>query len=269
MSDSSQESALNQFISFYNSGLSNHVEQVNQLIPKLLEEIKPDQLIRVSVHLIPQSLLYLLSHCCEIDYESLFQWNASPINCNVLNENKVTPLHEACYWGNEKAVKLLLDHGANVMFARDWISPIVSSYRNGIITDSRLRILRLLIKQSDNVDSESSRKVNNIMRGPVLMACIDDFYGMNIVHTDDEKRQIILFLKELINAGADVNYIDFVGRNALHIACTHSCVDIMKLLVENGCNHKIRNCSGKLPMDYVRVELKDEFAEIIDLVQCR
>ena len=67
-----QESAFNRLCFFWETGISNHVEKVNKLIPELLEQFDPDQLIKISPYVGSESLLHILAYDPGIDYQWMF-----------------------------------------------------------------------------------------------------------------------------------------------------------------------------------------------------
>lgn len=85
-----------------------------------------------------------------------------------------------------------------------------------------------------------------------------------------EKSNANLFLKELINAGANVNYINEAGENVLHTACSRNDMNIVKILLKSGCDYNLRDNYNGLPVDLIPLpELKKEFSEMIESLHCR
>lgn len=68
-------------------------------------------------------------------------------------------------------------------------------------------------------------------------------------------------VEELINAGADVNFVDKYDRNEtpLHVAVTASNARLAELLLAKGANTEARNIDNEKPMDLCsRLEKNEE-----------
>lgn len=253
-------------------GVDNLVDEINKLLPSLVKEIPPDQLIDSPFGCL--SLLHILVKSPDIDYQILFSPSKEPIDCNIIGYDKETPLHHACYYGNEKAAKLLLDHGAQVNpLNPDVISPVVK-LTIFAMTDSKVKILKLLIEHGANLNIEWREKISpvyirseSIISGCVWHLCLS---SLEVLCTESERRSASLFLKELLNGGANVNFVNDQGENALHIVCLREDMNLAKVLLEGGCNYGLVNNYGKLPIDKIYFsQVKKSFSEMIELVHCR
>ena len=56
-------------------------------------------------------------------------------------------------------------------------------------------------------------------------------------------------IKQLINNGANINFINYTSNTPLHVACFYQCKDIIIYLLENGADYNILNIKGKTPID--------------------
>ena len=65
----------------------------------------------------------------------------------------------------------------------------------------------------------------------------------------------------LLEAGADVNYIELYGDTSLHIACEENYLEMVELLLNNGADENINNRFNKKPVEIsgVNGEIKDFF----------
>lgn len=269
MSSPPLKSALERFLSFSFFEHQDEVQEINKLIPELIKEVRPDQLIDIPSCRQPHSLLHILALFCEVDYELLFSSSNTElsIDCNISTQSGRLPLHDACRNVNKKAVVLLLTHGAQVNPTNVMVpSPIMQlCYR--AITDDTVEILKLLIRHGANVNFEWNEGGHNSLTQSVLLFSVWRHPPWNEVL---KETKFSLFLKELINAGANVNWICEGNYNALHMACYYRDMESAKVLIENGCDYNLRNDRGSLPIDRIGNEvLENEFLEIIELIKCR
>ena len=116
------------------------------------------------------------------------------INVNCLNFLGVGPLHEACYHGNLKCVKVLLENGANVHFAdsEGW-TPLFAA-----ICGEHMPCVKLLID-------------NN-----AVINCTD-FYGISPLRVAVTVRNLEM-VDYLVKRGADMMAIAEDGKNPFQIA---------------------------------------------------
>lgn len=255
---SGQGSALDQFLYLYEVGLKRHIDQVNSLLPELVKEIHPNSFIKGSC------LLHILAPYPQVRYELLLL--EDEIDCNAVNRYKETPLHIACHYDNEKVVKLLLKHGAKIDNA-ELQSPLVELEEISV-TDTTIRILKLLIEYGANVNS--TFPVTGWISGKSFLSLCIAACARCLSTNIEEHDKRILFLRELVNGGADINYIDSDGRNSLHWACHYNDMSIAKLLIENGCDYNLKDQGGQLPIDKIASDsMRKEFLEIIQEKDCR
>ena len=182
------------------------------------------------------------------------------VNCNVVNYWGSTPLFMACGSHNKKAVKLLLEHGANPNIPNMYkMSPLVKLLES--TQEGDIEILKL--------PTQYGTDVSIIFRYAG--------YRMNIILFLLErlgtgfKREICLFLKELLNSGgASVDYLDEQGANALHIACFNNDIECAQILLEYGCDYKQRDERHQLPVDkFTNPLMRRQFLDQIEKINCR
>lgn len=113
MSEYTKNPIFKQFVHLCSQHDPNSLEQINQLLPQVLEMVDPDQTIKLLV-VYDQSLLHFLTAIKDVEYELLFKRVEKKINCDILDIYGRTPLYLACINCNNKAARVLLNHGANV-----------------------------------------------------------------------------------------------------------------------------------------------------------
>ena len=58
-------------------------------------------------------------------------------------------------------------------------------------------------------------------------------------------------IKNLIDNGADVNFINSTSNTPLHVACFYQCKDIILYLLQKGADYTIKNIKDKTPLDLI------------------
>lgn len=129
-------------------------DKINELLFSVLEEISPDELIRVGPSMHggkSTTLLHILSGDDRTNYQLLFQNRGRPIRCNIMDSDEYTPLHCACNNGNKNAVKLLLEHGADPNIGTYlWGSPLTQLLSR--VRDGTREILKLLVHYKADIN---------------------------------------------------------------------------------------------------------------------
>lgn len=136
-----------------------------------------------------------------------------------------TLLEWASYLGDLEIVKTLVEAGADVNEA-------LETRNIPLIEASNIDVINYLIKQGTDFEEYGYE---------LLIAAIDD------EHTEK--------LKILLENIGDINRVDEHGDTVLHYAAkSYAPLDIVKLLVDNGVDWKIKNEGGKIALDFAEEE---------------
>lgn len=138
----------------------------------------------------------------------------------------------ASYLGDIELVKVLVEAGANVNESL--------GTRNIPLTEANnIDVINYLIKQDTDLEEYGYE---------LLIAAIDDEHV--------EK------LKILLEHIGDINEVDEHGDTVLHYAAkSYASLDIVKLLVDNGMDWKIKNEDGKIALDFAEEEENKRYLE--------
>ncbi|KAH9985036.1 hypothetical protein BJV74DRAFT_952202 [Russula compacta] len=144
---------------------------------------------------------------------------------NAMCGHHGTPLHAASYEGHPDAIRLLLDHGADVNMIRNESkrTPMWSAYDGG-----HLEVMRLLLEHGANVDMEYDGY------GPLSH---DASYGGRA-----EVLQLLLQHKADVNARGEEN------QTPLHLASRYGHLKVVLLLLENGADIDALNEDDETPL---------------------
>lgn len=242
-------------------------KRINEILPDLIKEMRPDTTFVYNYAY--QTLFHLLACYPLVDYSILFQGKHKLLDCNI-NDSRLTgtPLYVACDACNSKAVNLLLNHGA-ISDPPESIStnPLIVLCKN-IRNDKQLETLRVLINHGMNIDIEflSSDRYPKIIINLVLFG-LEHLY---IYGNFPDGPKPCIFLKILLDAGANVNFVNGYGQNALHLVCGYGDMEAAKVLVEHGCDYKALTKQGKLPIDWILdINIKNQFLCLIDDMSLR
>jgi ankyrin repeat protein len=141
--------------------------------------------------------------------------------------NNATALWCAVYYGHLEIVKFLVENGSNLEVSDKDKNPIHLCCVNG-----DLEILKFLIENGCLIDSE-----NSIGETPLIVAC---------------KRNNNDIVEFLIHKGANLNKRDSQkGFTALHVSVIMDNINLVKLLVENGCDLNITNDENMTALKYL------------------
>ena len=255
---SNKRPVLGQFINLYNDEFYNHSGEINELLPSLLKEIRPDELITIGKN--RDTLLHILAQYDDSNYALLFENNT--LNYNVLDRKGRTPLHWTCRSKNEHATELLLEHGADPNIT-DCVGETALVYLlSGGIYSNRLRIAKLLLEYGASVDIGTSVF-------PSALLYLVSKPSIRFYEEPDLDKEVLL-LRLLVNNTRNVNLVNKYRENALHMACFQHNMAFVNVLLESGCKHDQVDKYGELPIDKMREkQKKTQFMEMIESMTLR
>lgn len=131
----------------------------------------------------------------------------------------ITPLHKAADSGHLEIVKLLIRQGALNKMDRSQKETLLSYAVNGVASDERLEIVRLLLKKGVSVKAVKDRSI-------VLVNAIE--------YNGEEHPNAEELIRILLKAGADVNKGPITFRSPLAMAVEKGNRNIVELLLKNG-----------------------------------
>jgi hypothetical protein len=170
------------------------------------------------------------------DLELIKKAIANGANVNHVEENtKETPLFKAITTKIE-IIDLLVKAGADVNARNKYDETVL--HKACEYEDVEL-IMYLLGKEAD------VNAVDDQGKTPLLVA----LYGY--IPDEEERLDIV---RKFIEKGANVNVMDTIDKNTpLHLACDKGDNEIVKMLVENKADMKVKNGNGETPYDVAKI----------------
>ena len=137
--------------------------------------------------------------------------------------NKVTPLQLACMHGYHQIAEILIQARANINYLNtNHTSPLMNA-----AGEHHEQCVSLLISHGTDVNLTNDSKIKR--KTPIMYAA---------------KTNNVNIMKQLVEAGGDVNRQDHLGETSLHIAAKHGCDKNVEYLLNHGANPNITDNKG-------------------------
>jgi ankyrin repeat protein len=222
------------------------------------------------------TLLHLVFH------QECFKKLLDVCDIDVVNAKGQTPLMMACKKGNEIMIKMLVSKKANIR-ARDNRNYPVIMYA---LRYGRVAFVETLLKKKVACKSIQTTTGKTMLHKAVKSGSIQlvkllferELVTEDVVNCKDNKGNTAIMMSRNLNITEfliakvkNINETNAVGDTALHILCNHairteSCLDIIKLLVDNHANKTLTNNDGESPMSICK-EGRSEFPELYKLMK--
>jgi len=184
------------------------------------------------------------------------------------DEDDSTLLHCAACFGKEEVVKLLIQKGSKVNYKNKyWTTPLHVACFNGNVESARI----LVANEADTNawDTEDHTPLHGVavkghlevaklllLEKKIKLNCADN-NGQTPLHTAVYNGHLEI-ARLLIRNGAALNPQNYAGQTPLHRAASSqlASVEMLKLLLDNGGDPKIRDNIGYTPLD-AALDVKD------------
>lgn len=168
----------------------------------------------------------------------------SKIDIDHVYPNGLTVLHVACLKGFSTLVKHLLLHGASSMIAdtRHFLLPLhICAQQGNTLCIEAL----LLFKANISVVHKLTGKL------PLHFAA------------QSGSAAAVQLLLSADNELLSINATDCEGHTPLHLAVIDGNSDIVRLLLQQGCNTVLKDCNGKTAIDLAQMLHRDDIVRVI------
>jgi ankyrin repeat protein len=177
-------------------------------------------------------------------------------------------LHKAALNGNCGIMRLLMQHGADLNSSNSQgETPLHLSAKKGHLDACKLLLSYKDIKSGSGASKFNRTPFHYLMTGnPTFkivklfsIECRSSMYkrdcnGYTLLHLAAINGCNGESAQGLIDAGIDVDDVDLNGNTALHFAIIYDNAEVVKILVDNGCNIYKRNAQSIRPIDQVADE---------------
>jgi len=188
-------------------------------------------------------------------------------NQDLAQNNGVTPFFTACEFGHLLIAKRLVEKGAHVNCVIDnSISPLLAATANG-----HIQVVQYLLNLPETTDKEVANEDANVT--PLFYACfkghltiadkllqaganpnVKNIVGEGLLHLAafDQSGYLLKLLSEktpqLIKGAID--WKTDTGLTPLHYASQEGCLEVIRVLLENGAQIDVTDEYGKTPLFY-------------------
>lgn len=185
-------------------------------------------------------------------------------NVDILNEEKWTPLHFACFMNKLDVCSYLIDHGANLYLRnRQYLTPIeVSCLNDNFDLFYALFTHHYDLKLLNSYDNSESAKLIHIAASckkstRILDFLLEDPNNLHeICNTTIRSTPLhfacmqdnIIGVRSILRRCPNVNMVDYLGNTPLHYAAEKGNLQILRMLVENGADVIKKNNEGLNPL---------------------
>ncbi|MBI5821210.1 MAG: ankyrin repeat domain-containing protein [Verrucomicrobia bacterium] len=168
---------------------------------------------------------------------------AAKAHVDAKMEGGTTALHQAAEAGNVEVIELLLAAGADISARNEWVgTPLHYANWNADVT-------RCLLRHGCPIDAPGC----------------EDIYGAPALSTTAAfgHSEAIKVLKLLLEAGANINAQDQIGKTALMHATQLKKTDVLKLLIQSHADLNRTNFLGWTALMEAKFRKKDEAARLL------
>ncbi|XP_047074857.1 ankyrin-1-like [Lolium rigidum] len=191
------------------------------------------------------------------------------LDVNQPNFKGETPLFYSAFYGGAAAARYLIDHGADPLAGKIW-SPL-----HGAAAKGNFEIVELLLSRGINVD------LHSVQGTPLHAAALhkqDCMMKFLLEHHANPNKVCSLnysplswamrtksleCVKLLIQAGADVNFVDFSGITNLILAVQYGLPGTVQCLLDAGANPNIPDEFGRTPIEFAASEGRRDMVEML------
>ncbi|KAH8126986.1 hypothetical protein FP744_10007711 [Trichoderma asperellum] len=223
------------------------------------------------------SLLHYAANLTILDIDN--NWQTSDEFPNPQDLMGWTPLHHACFFGNEKMVKMLLKYKAPIEIAgKDGITPMHCAVQSG-----KAEIVQELIQETGRRYKKHSRKIERHVdrnkRHPIHWAAVEgnvkmvrlmkgdirlkDRFGWTPLHLAAiyDHKKLLRYITE--DHAETINTCDNELRTPLHLAVKGELIDAVQILIQAGARINTVAKNGSTPL---HVAVKHKQKEILKML---
>lgn len=184
-------------------------------------------------------------------YKSIKQ----PVNLNHQADTPHTLLQMACLQKNNKMVKLLIQHSANVRKSnKNTDSPLLLVIKYGMFASVKQMITQIKTGTNKRLGMEPFQCAIQYNQEDMLDYMLP---YINIHNTNNNGRTLLCIavqtgklqcVKVLLNHGADVNHASFYGDSPLHVAVRCERPEMVNMLLRHNANINIQDHDEETPI---------------------